>query len=168
MSVYKELQNWVNKGYLLHGSRHEFDLIKPNKKDRLHKKVGRLKAVYATDEPLIAMFKAVIHSPKLRTKEGLVAWGFNAEGNIKFRVTPNYFVDNAFAEGYVYICLGKKFVKSKKMSREYYRQKPIRPHAVKIVNPDDFLCVAVVEKWPLKEALKQKIYTRGELLQMGY
>ena len=57
MQTVKLLDDYVKKGYVLHGSRKRFDVLIPHRKEKLHSSTRTLRAVYATSIPLIALFK---------------------------------------------------------------------------------------------------------------
>ncbi len=166
-----ELEKFVERGYLLHGSRHLFDVVKPAKKSFLSAKAGKIRAVYATDSVAIAMFKAVVNAAKMPKiggmRGGVIGWSF-LDGEPKFWVSPNYVTYKAFGVGYVYVLDGSKFTKLKKLPHEYYVRSVIAPVRIVTVKPNDFLRGRSLKIWPEAEIRRRKRYTEEEIRMMGY
>jgi len=172
MSVYKELEKLVKKGYLLHGSRKKFDIILPNKRKKLHASVGRYKAVYATDNPLVAMFFASIFPNKLPLIMGKVkclkGYDFDKNENPYFALTPNIYKHHAFGEGYVYVANKQLFKSLKKIPHEYYSMKPVRPNFVFQIDPNEFIEMANHQMYPKSAVIEANFHTDEEIRAMGY
>ena len=134
----------------------------------MNEKVGLLKAVYVTDEPLIAMFKAILRARKVPGKRGLYGWGFSLQGKPKFRISPNYIKYKGFSKGYLYVVEKKDFTKSKKIPHEFYCFKTVVPQKVIMVEPEDFLEKVKFSFWTKNEAIKTKLFTEEEITAMGY
>jgi len=171
MSSYEVLQKLARKGYVFHGSAERFDVIMPNRREKLDPRAGLLRAVYATYHPMIAMFIAVKRPskiPKIKNYDrGVVAWRIDKRNKARFRVTPNYIKYKAFDTGYVYILEKKLFIKSRKIYDEYYSRRPVKPVSIVAIRPEEFLSRVRLNIWPVEDLRKMK-YTEKEIEVLGY
>ena len=171
-NTFKFLNKLVNKGFLLHGSNKKFDIISPNKKEKLDPRAGKLKAVYATNDSLIAMFLAIIAPQKLPLVKGnrknMISWGYDKIGKIHFALSPNYYTHNAFDMGYIYVVEQSIFKPLKKLPHEFYSYEKITPKEVVFVKPHDFLSIIKPEIIPVEAIKKAGFHTEEEIKLMGY
>ncbi|OGM75457.1 hypothetical protein A2382_04145 [Candidatus Woesebacteria bacterium RIFOXYB1_FULL_38_16] len=168
MQTVKLLDDYVKKGYVLHGSRKRFDVLIPHRKEKLHSSTGTLRAVYATSIPLIALFKAVLNAPIMPGGRGMIGWKFDHELNPYFRVTPNYIRHNAFSSGFVYVLRKEKFKKYNKILCEYYSENPVVPDFVINVKKNDFLLNANISIWSLNEVIKAGLHNKEGIALFGF
>jgi len=171
-SIITSLQRWIDGGYLLHGSNKKFEVIRPNKRKKLDPRVGLLKAVYATDDPKLAMFLAILNYSRLPlingVRKSMIGWYYDENDEAHFALTPNFFLHNAFNKGYIYVVHGSLFKSLKKLPHEYYAYGEIKPARVIGVSPQNFLTTVKTELYPVEGIRQAGFHTEEEISAMGY
>jgi len=104
MNGLKKLQELAQTNrYLFHGGRKKVSVLLPKKPKNTSPNAPQEKGVYATDEPLIAAFNALLDPRKLPKVNGirkmLYSW-YKSPERWKFGVTKNVKENNAFSLGY--------------------------------------------------------------------
>jgi hypothetical protein len=131
MKIENILQEYLNNGYLLHGSQRCIEgELKPCQACDSSKEEGNLCGVYATNEIAVAIFKAVARRPE--QKSSLMGWDF--DGNVK----KFYGANIALADGYVYILPTDNFKPVQGDDSEFVSVSSILPQAVVKINPKIF------------------------------
>lgn len=169
--VSDKLKYLVNKGYLLHGSNKKFDVIKPNKKKKIDPRAGLYNAVYATDDPLMAMFLAIIRPEKLPVINGkhkcMICWDYEVSG-FRAWLSRNFNTYNAYGVGWIYVVEGKLFTELKKLPHEFYCRKEVLPISVVEVRPKDFLSIVELKFLSADVIREAGFHTEEEIRFMGY
>jgi hypothetical protein len=121
IKVHQNLTNWVKKGYILHGSsRDAIETLEPSEA-QFGKDGRRIKAVFATDDPTIAIARSV-------AGKDLLAWSQQILLIVDEEQTTFP------ANGYVYLCHKDQFRKDIDDPSEYFMLDSINP--AKIVKLD--------------------------------
>ncbi len=170
-NVYGDLKALVADGYLLHGSNKKFNIIEPHRKDKIDPRAGLLEAVYATDDPLMAMFLAIIRPKKLPIINGkhknMISWEY-VDDKLRCWISPNFNIHNAYATGWIYVTEGSLFKSLKKLPHEYYSHKKVVPTKIIEVKPKDFLSIVELEVIPVEDVREAGFHTEEEIKAMGY
>jgi len=126
------LKYFVKKGYLLHGTTKDVKIIKPGYTFDFNHcgYFGNLNAVYATEEPTVALFFAI--TPNKAFKK------FDIVSDSK-KIVKKFFLEERYikrlSNGYVYILASKGFVK---LGGSLVSFKPVKPFSKIKVCPSDF------------------------------
>lgn len=133
------LENYVNKGYVLHGSTRKISgSLKPTLSNDLTKEFGNQKAVYLTSCPLVAMFCALTSGADVGHRVDSKRTVVDEEG--RFTYTDTYFgvenIDRVSSSGYVYIF--PKSVVDDTEGLEHISKKEIKPKYILGIKREDF------------------------------
>jgi hypothetical protein len=143
------------KEALLHGSSQNVDVLLPMKANDDVKAFGNKLAVYAVDDPVLAIFYAIqdrscIHGPVI---SGRTADEFFGDYSYNFAI-PDEAGENPWSSGFVYVVGRDGFEEGRqddgKSADEWCSYAPVRPWAKLCVNPADFRFLNQIQRLGLK------------------
>lgn len=133
--------NWlISEGFLLHGSSREIiGALVPQQANDLAKEFGNKKAIYLTQDPLVAIFCALTGGVKgIKIRRNSIRSRLNQLGNIEY-IDTNFAVSDTEKIqkiGYVYVFT--KEVIDEQENNEFISKKPIKPQLVIQIKRKDF------------------------------
>lgn len=134
------LSRAVERGYVLHGSPTEVAVLKPQKATGLGREHEQRYAVYATDTPAVAIFRAITQQEGRRGSRGsfYTEWD-EVDGTLQFRA--NRAALQAMGDGKVYVLHREGFVQEE---GDFMCDDVCTPQAVIAVGKDNF-------RYPIEE-----------------
>lgn len=110
------LQQIVQRGYFLHGSPYDLEILEPRQAGGIGEESKRLKAIYATDSVPMAMFRAIISNERAKKLSKSAYSGWNAHGEDERVRSIDFFANQPIIEtlgdGYIYVLKGEDFIPS--------------------------------------------------------
>jgi hypothetical protein len=130
--VLQKLNDYLAKGFLLHGSKNKIEVLEPRQaKEDDGRETGSLNAVYAADDIRIPIFMALFDK-KAEDQKGWRAF-YSAQGTAMRVGGENV----TFTTGYVHILPHEKFTKIEdERSKEIVSFESVTPEDVIEVNPN--------------------------------
>lgn len=135
------------QGFLLHGSQSRVRSLEPRKAhDTEGAPENELQAVYATDIPATAIYKALVSDKKITEQERSIEWGGGIHAVPKAGLRIPVFnadqpLDEVMDDGYVYVCNAETFVplnSDPAYNYHFASDKVVQPVLVIPVKPSDF------------------------------
>lgn len=146
VAVESVIEKLVGQGFIFHGSDRRIEKLEPRRGHDMRRASGRLEAVYATDQPSIAIFRSIISRKRardLKPSGGLgTSWSLDGSDK-KFTASPAF--KETLGEGYVHIFPKSDFKpvlgrdRDIKNPVEFITRKEVAPAAIIKVRPEDFL-----------------------------
>jgi hypothetical protein len=134
----KLLREFVDKGYVLHGSKRTSEMLEPRQADDTNKErvIGRQNAIYATDKIEVPLFMALkdFKDPENRSMRSGYSGTAGADG-----ITWHMYGENtALTPGYVYVLPKDTFdlMSDSNGDEELISREPVMPVAVFKIEPD--------------------------------
>jgi hypothetical protein len=139
------------KEALLHGSRQNVDVLLPMRANDEIKTFGNKVAVYAVDDPVLAIFYAIQDRSCIRGPiiSGRTVDEFFGEYSYNFAMSDEA-VEHPWGSGFVYIVSRDGFEQGRqdngKSADEWCSYVPVRPWAKLCVEPDDFRFLGQIQR----------------------
>lgn len=96
------------------------------------------------------------------------SWGYDEDGTLRFWLTPNFNIHDAYDIGWVYVAESNLFTALKKLPHEFYSRNEVTPKHIVEVNPKDFLSIAKIELLTADDIREAGFHTEEEITLMGY
>jgi hypothetical protein len=170
MNMHELIQQCLKEDCLFHGSSRRWEVLIPKTPLYTSPNAHSENGVYASEEPLVAAFNAILDFSKVRARNGVrkIVYSWYKSGDrYRFGVTRNVIEDNAFSGGYVYVLVKSNF-RALSTEGEYVAKRKISPSNVINVSQKEFLCYAKIEVLPLSYLKHSNAHTVNELCGMGY
>lgn len=151
-----------------HGSKKRLDLLLPKMPSGGGNGATIEKAIYATDNILVATFLAIIDKKKLLSQKNTLIYSWYFKDDIPFfGTTPNVLESDAFSEGWIYELEPQEFIETK-LPHEFKSDHSVKPLYRYKVNPNNFLSSNKISILPKSFLQNTSDFSQVDFKRMGY